>query len=328
MIRYALGIAAMAAFFLTFAGTTLLLPVLTRICFLHPRKFIDGKQGKPTMGGLCVLLGFGLGVQLAMLGVKMMEPALAVGTVHKQFSLVLCCVIAFGILGLVNDVFRLRFGRDVPLWVRLAVQAALAVLFVIGLEWCGALRTTAALPVLGVVKLGLWHYPLAVAAFWAACASHEVMDDAEGSVLFNAFVAMLCLLVVCVLTDHFQLSLVPSALAGALLAFSLWNFVPAKLLLGNVGSQMLAAATVALCCCVGQPGLAWLLCGMPLVEGLSLWLQKLSLRVRKKPLLPYAPLHTALQKAGNTDTKVTLALCGGSLSFAVMAAVFLRLYLQ
>ena len=57
------------------------------------------------------------------------------------------------------------------------------------------------------------------------------------------------------LLGWFPLGVLPAALAGALMAFLLWNFYPAKLRPGAVGCQFLAGALGCVPLSVGWPGL-------------------------------------------------------------------------
>ena len=64
----------------------------------------------------------------------------------------------------------------------------------------------------------------------------------DGTVCGCAFIAMLGLMTAMTLLGWFPLGVLPAALAGALMAFLLWNFYPAKLRPGAVGCQFLAGA--------------------------------------------------------------------------------------
>ena len=76
----------------------------------------------------------------------------------------------------------------------------------------------------------------------ALAESARTADGMDGTVCGCAFIAMLGLMTAMTLLGWFPLGVLPAALAGALMAFLLWNFYPAKLRPGAVGCQFLAGA--------------------------------------------------------------------------------------
>ena len=95
------------------------------------------------------------------------------------------------------------------------------------------------------------------------------------------------------------------------MAFLLWNFPPAKLLPGAVGSLFLAGALGCVPLSIGWPGLCVPL-GLPFwLEGGMLALQLLSLRLTggRRPLFSTAPLHRWLEKRGKSDVSIFYVFC-------------------
>ena len=332
MARFALLVAVLAAFLITTAVCIVLIPLLGKLNLEHSLKYFRGerprahKKGVPTMGGLCIAVGMVFGVALAWIGLRTIEPALA--DIHQRYllSLSLCTTLAFGVIGFADDTLCLAGGnRGLRLWHKLVLQTAIVTLFMVGLRAGGALDTGVVLPSLGYVDLGPWYYPCSYLLILCVVNSVDMTDGPDGLCCTLAFVAMAGLLAAYGMLNFFQLALFPAAVCGALLAFTLWNFAPARVLLGHTGGMLLGGALCAAAYSIGWPGLLVLAGGVFLLEGVSLAAQYLVYKMGKgRRLLPAAPLHRALEAAGWSDVKITCALGAAGLTLALLAVLFVR----
>ena len=128
---------------------------------------------------------------------------------------------------------------------------------------------------------------------------------------------MLCMTVL----GWFPLAVLPAALAGALMAFLLWNFPPAKLRLGSVGSLFLAGALGCIPLCIGWPDLALPL-GLPYwLEGGMVFLQIVIYKLShgRKQLFRTAPLHRWMEVRGSGSVQIFYAFCAAVLLGAALA---------
>ena len=99
------------------------------------------------------------------------------------------------------------------------------------------------------------------------------------------------------------------ALAGALMAFLLWNFPPAKLRPGKCGCLFLTGAIGCIPLCMGYAELAVPLALPFWAEGGMVLLQILSYRLTGRTLFHAAPLHRWLEKRGHGDVSIFCSLC-------------------
>lgn len=115
----------------------------------------------------------------------------------------------------------------------------------------------------------------------------------DGIVCGTSFAAMLGLMGVMTLLGWFPLGVLPAALAGSLMAFLLWNFPPAKLRLGSVGSLFLAGMLGCVPLCIGWPDLTLPLALPFWLEGGMVALQILVCKASRgrRQLFRSAPLH-------------------------------------
>lgn len=131
-------------------------------------------------------------------------------------------------MGLADDLVRLRHRSPLGLRrpVRLALEAASGtlVLALLGLNHC--LPDGLALPGIGYCTLGPLAPVVWLAILVALAESARTADGMDGTVCGCAFIAMLGLMTAMTLLGWFPLGVLPAALAGALMAFLLWNFYP------------------------------------------------------------------------------------------------------
>ena len=183
------------------------------------------------------------------------------------------------------------------------------VLVLLGAKGCLAAGIT--LPGVGYVDLGiaaplLWEGLLVALA---ECA--RIADGMDGIVCGTSFAAMLGLMGVMTLLGWFPLGVLPAALAGALMAFLLWNFPPAKLRLGSVGSLFLAGMLGCVPLCIGWPDLTLPLALPFWLEGGMVALQILVCKASRgrRQLFRSAPLHRWLELRGQSAEQIFYTFC-------------------
>ena len=207
--------------------------------------------------------------------------------------------------------------------MRLALEAASGtlVLALLGLNHC--LPDGLALPGIGYCTLGPLAPVVWLAILVALAESARTADGMDGTVCGCAFIAMLGLMTAMTLLGWFPLGVLPAALAGALMAFLLWNFYPAKLRPGAVGCQFLAGALGCVPLSVGWPGLTLPLALPYWLEGGMVALQIIVWKASggQRQLFGTAPLHRWLEKRGFDPVNIFYI-------FGVLAMLGLALTLQ
>ena len=123
--------------------------------------------------------------------------------------------------------------------------------------------------------------------------------------------SVLGLMGVMTLLGWFPLGVLPAALAGSLMAFLLWNFPPAKLRLGSVGSLFLAGMLGCVPLCIGWPDLTLPLALPFWLEGGMVALQILVCKASRgrRQLFRSAPLHRWLELRGQSAEQIFYTFC-------------------
>ena len=334
MIRFALVVASVLGFVLTAALGNMMVPLLREL-----QRAARGTQPDsdapdspvPTMGGLCLMVGTLAAVGVGWLAACAAQPSL-LGSDRQMTSRLLIALLgslAFGAVGLADDLARIhgRYPNGLGLGLRrtqrLALECIAAALVLGLLALNGCLPTGLILPGAGYVECAL--APLLWAVLLVAMAeAARVADGADGTVCGAAFAAMLGLMMLETQLGWFPLAVFPAALAGALMAFLLWDFPPAKLHPGRCGCLYAAGAIGCIPLCIGYAELSIPLALPFWVEGGMVMLQVLFCRWKGRPLFAAAPLHRWLEKRGMSAVNIFYSLCALSVCGLALAVCLAR----
>jgi phospho-N-acetylmuramoyl-pentapeptide-transferase len=275
------------------------------------------KQGTPTMGGLIIAVGFIAAMSLLSLFNRSHD--------SPNLSLLLLFVL-FSSIGFVDDfvVPRVFPGKRGLGWKqKFLMQAVAALVFAIpafSSNW----------------SLVMWSVFL-IMFFSNAYNFSDGLDALAGSLLI-AFAAGL--IGIAVLAGSYELVPCLLALIGGTIAFLFLNAPPAKVFMGDVGSLGIGAVlgAVVLYTAAGARGvefrspfssgyvgpqpifLALFVASlMMVVELVPVPLQIASVKLRKKKLFPYTPIHHAFEKAGWPESRVVWMFALSQLILSVLA---------
>ncbi len=329
MVRFALIAASVLGFALTTAIGNLLAPLLGALAPSEQGrsgeeekdKAPDLPRGLPTMGGLCFIIGTLAAVGVGWAAVCLVQPVLLGDGRTTRLELGLGSGFLLGAAGLADDLARLRprqvLGLRAPL--RLALEALAGLLVLAALYASGCMPTGLNLFRLGYVELGGAAAPLWLLGLVALAESLRIGGSAPGAASGAVFVAMLGLMGAETMLGFFPLAVLPAALAGALMAFLLWNFPPARLLPGSVGCLFLAGVLAGAPLSIGRAELA-LVRALPFwMEGAAALLQGLSRRLRGRPLFAAGTLHGLLERKGIGPVGVFYLFCALALAGTLAA---------
>ena len=218
----------------------------------------QNKMGTPTMGGFMFLVPVMLITVLLNLanflsGFEAGKAILAFFNfeegstlIGKSILLPLLVLIAFGILGAVDDLAEVRGwwgGGGLKARVMFPIQILLALAAAIGLYHPQFLdlHEVGVPTVSDVVDVGIWYVPIAafiIVSMANAVTLSDGLDGLAGSIASVAFVAYG---IIAFLQGQFPLLSFCFTMVGALFAFLWFNSHPAELFMGGMGSLALGA---------------------------------------------------------------------------------------
>ncbi len=255
----------------------------------------QSKAGTPTMGGILIIIGI-------------TAAALLTGGVHPLVRFGLAALGAFGGIGLLDDLVAIRRHRNLGLRARerLALQGIAGLI----LGWYATgqpdLGTQVFLPGLRSIDMGEWGYTIAAALLFVGFANAvNLTDGLDG--LAAGLVSVAALGFAAIGT----VSLVPSAavlaiaVTGAAAGFLSVNTHPARLFMGDVGSNALGAALAALAIATKAEVALFVIGGVFVAEAASVILQVTYFKATGgRRIFRMSPLHHHFELAGWPETTI------------------------
>ena len=171
----------------------------------------------PRMGGLAIALAFLLSV---LLFIPMSTPLMGM----------LMGAVIIAVMGAVDDIVNRKA------WVKLAGQIVAALVAI----RCGVVVDAITSPFTGEsVMLGVFSVPLTVIWIVACTNAVNLIDGLDGLAVGVSAISSLTMLVVALFVSEPEISIILAGLTGACLGFMPYNMNPAKIFMGDVGSQFL-----------------------------------------------------------------------------------------
>ncbi|MFR9650449.1 MAG: phospho-N-acetylmuramoyl-pentapeptide-transferase [Rikenellaceae bacterium] len=127
-----------------------------------------------------------------------------------------------------------------------------------------------------------------------------------------------------------ELAIFAAAMVGALIGFLWFNSFPAQIFMGDTGSLAIGGVIAVFALCIRKELLLPLLCGVFLIESLSVIIQVSYFKYTKRRygegrrVLLMAPIHHHYQKSGMFETKIVIRFTIISILLAVMTLITLK----
>lgn len=333
MARYAVVVAAVAAFLVTTLSGIVLVPLLRRLKFGQTINEIGpswhkNKQGIPTMGGFMFILG-------SLVGVAVGYPLLAKMVAYSDpngFNLMVLGILtslAFSMVGFIDDFLKVFRKQNMGLnfWGKISLQTIITVTFLTCLHMMGRLSTIVRLPFFGSVEFGILFYPLSFLLIVGVVNAVNLTDGLDGLASSVTLWVMCAFMVLLNLFEKYQLSVWAAALAGACIGFLLWNFYPAKVFMGDTGSMFLGGSVVAIGFCMGRPDILLMLSFVYLVEAFSVMIQVSYFKLTHgKRLFKMTPIHHHFELMGWGEVKIVALFSFLALAAAIVTYIYAVIY--
>ena len=278
------------------------------------------KRGTPTMGGIVIIGGATLGYVLGHYRIYTIGVGFELTT--RAFAemglLALFAFLGMGLIGFLDDYMKYARKQNQGLSKRWKIlgQLLIAVLFASGAMAAGASTELSFIRPLGI-DLGPYLYFGLVLFMLTATANAVNLTDGldglvagSGALVFSAYVLIAYWQFrnrdLYGVVDALELAVFGAALSGATLGFLWWNAAPAKIFMGDTGSQALGGGLAALALLTNTQLLLVIIGGLYVMETLSVIGQVVSFRVFKRRILRMAPIHHHFELAGWPETTVII----------------------
>ncbi|MBT5503548.1 phospho-N-acetylmuramoyl-pentapeptide-transferase [Candidatus Falkowbacteria bacterium] len=270
------------------------------------------KSGTPTMGGILIWAPV-LFLALLFPFLEMFWPGSVVSKLNfltrEQTLLPLGLLMFAAVVGLIDDYLGVRKigpkGGGLSVIYRLSLYTIIAAIgalwFYFKLDW-----DVFHVPFVGNFEIGFWYIPLFVFIIVATAFSVNEIDGLDGLAGGTLATTFAALGAICFAQGKFELAAMCGVIMGALVAFLWFNINPARFFMGDTGAMSLGI-TVGIIAMLTNTALLLPIIGLLFViESLSVIIQVLSKKIRKKKVFLSAPIHHHFQALGWPEQKVVM----------------------
>ena len=271
------------------------------------------KMGTPTMGGIMVIL------TLIIVGLLLVP-------YNKYVLWSLAATVGFGLIGLIDDLIKYLKKRSLGLLTmqKLFLQIALALIIAYGVQQNTDLGREIYLPFLkNSIDLGIMFMPFVVLVMVSSVNAVNLTDGLDGLAAGLIIIAMLSFALIAYMQNILPMSLFSLIVALTSFGFLIYNFYPAKIFLGDVGSLALGGALASVAIFTRMELFLLIIGGVFVIETLSVILQVASVKLRGKIIFKMSPIHHHFELCGWKEPKIIVSfwITGVILAFIGIASI-------
>ncbi len=320
-----------AVFVLTVIAERVLIPILRShkigqvIYDLGPR-WHKKKEGVPTMGGIGFILPILIvtAVWFVVMGVR------GEASRYVPLAMVLTFGVANGAIGFVDDYCKLIKKQNEGLTgkQKLFLQIVIASAYVCVASYMGYMDTAVAIPFSDIEwELGWLWYPIAVILLSGVINGCNLTDGIDGLASSVTLVIGVFLAVWAFSARSTELSVLGAILIGATLGFLVYNFYPAKVIMGDTGSLFLGAVVISATFMMNEALVGLIVSAVYIIEMLSSFLQTMFFKLTRtlsrdhqgRRIFKMAPLHHHFEKCGWGEILIVIVFSAVAALFCVLA---------
>ena len=269
------------------------------------------KMGTPTMGGVIVIFTLIIVVLLFV-------------PYNKYILWSLVATVGFGLIGFIDDLIKHLKKRSLGLLTRqkLLLQIVLALIVAYGIQQSTDLGTEIYIPFLkNSVELGIMFVPFVVLMMVSSVNAVNLTDGLDGLAAGLIIIAMLSFAVIAYIQNIGSMVLFSIIVACASLGFLVYNFFPAQIFLGDVGSLALGGALASVAIFTRTELILLIIGGVFVIETLSVILQVVSVKTRGKIVFKMSPIHHHFELCGWKEPKIIIRFWIVGLILAIIGLI-------
>ncbi len=269
------------------------------------------KNGTPTMGGSLILMAL------------LIPTLLWADLTNRYIWIVLLTTLGFGALGFLDDYKKIRDknGMGIKARHKFPIQVAMGLVTSWVLFNLMGHDSKLIFPFFKKVMpdLGNWYILFGMFVIVGTANAVNLTDGLDGLAIGPVLIASGTFILFCYLAGHYQfagylqipfvkgsgeLTILCGALLGSGLGFLWFNTYPAQVFMGDVGSLALGAALGTIAVVTKQEFLLAIVGGIFVAETLSVIIQVISYKLRKKRVFRMAPIHHHFELKGWAEPKI------------------------
>ena len=271
------------------------------------------KSGTPTMGGLLILSSL------------LISTIFWANLENKYILYLIFTTISFALIGFLDDYKKLKSKNGMP--ARNKIMLQLIVAGIIAYTMFTFMETTQEQQLIipffkdVIIDLGIFFIPFVMLVIISTSNAVNLTDGLDGLAIMPVVLVSGALgifaylsgninfseyLLIPYIKDSGEITIFIGALVGSGLGFLWFNSYPAQVFMGDVGALSLGAAVGLIAIIVRQEIVLIIMGGIFVIEALSVIIQVLSFKYRKKRVFLMAPFHHHFEQKGWAEPKVVV----------------------
>lgn len=271
------------------------------------------KTGTPTMGGLLIISSL------------ILSTILWADLTNKYILYLIFTTLIFAVIGFMDDYKKIKKSKGISARTKIFLQIIASGL--IAIVMFNLIETQQEqqflLPFLKNIffDLGIFFIPLTMLVIISTSNAVNLTDGLDGLAIMPIVLVSAAFGIIAYLTGNINFSeylLIPyirdageitifiAAIIGSGLGFLWFNTYPAQVFMGDVGALSLGAALGLIAVIVRQEIVLIIMGGIFVIEALSVIIQVLSFKYRKKRVFLMAPFHHHFEQKGWAEPKVVV----------------------
>ena len=263
------------------------------------------KDGTPTMGGIIFIVGTFLSI-IALLVMDKIE-------FTPNLFIILFVFVSYALIGFLDDYLSIKRGTNTGLTAiqKLFLQLVVAIVFFFIYMKSGN-EPTLEIYTLGInIHMG-WFYGFFILLVLLGSSNAvnltDGLDGLAGGLSAIAFLTFGIIAWGSGWVDGYQdIAILCFVITGALIGFLIFNTNPAKVFMGDTGSLALGATLATVAILTDHEITMLAVCGVFVVETLSVIIQSISVRLFHKKVFLMTPLHHHFEKLGWKEPDIVKA---------------------
>ncbi len=290
------------------------------------------KEGTPTMGGVFII------------GSIVLSVLLWADLSNRLILLTLFTCLYLSVLGAIDDYTKLKGlkpHRGLRPRTKMLWQVFLGCFIGAFVYFHPSLSSRLDMPFFKhLIDLGVLYIPFAALVVIGSSNAVNLTDGLDGLAIGSVLIVSATLAILCYITGHSrfseylflpyvaeagELTIFCAAILGASLGFLWFNAHPATIFMGDTGSLALGGTIGVIAVLIKKELLMVILGGVFVIEALSVILQVISVRTRRKRIFKVSPLHHHLQLSGWHESKIIIRFWILGIIFALLTLMTLKI---
>lgn len=246
------------------------------------------KAKTPTFGGL-IFVVVPIAVSLLLNGLNF----------SKDLILLIFVFASYGLIGLIDDYKIVKEGKNdgISPKVKLLSQLGLSLIFYFLYILYGG-NTLLNLPFTNGVDLGFLYIPFIMFLLSGTSNAVNLTDGMDGLAGGTVVIALIPFTWFAYQANRMEIVLLLLSVLASLLGFLVYNRKPAQIFMGDVGSLALGALLASVSVLLGKEILLAVIGFVFVFETVTVIMQRISWKLRKKRIFRYTPIHYSFTLAG------------------------------